>query len=153
MKVQNAAVRPFDIGQVEGEIRETVHQRPAHIQALAPPPRTPAPPVPDYVSHREDVTEIGKLSAEAMVKEYEATAQEIEAMGEIVRDMVQRCEQIAASASTMLQDVKTTAMRYRKEGKRMFNEIEACSNVTEEVRRTCENFRDKIAAKGSESAP
>jgi len=115
--------------------------------------RTPPPAVPEYVSHREDVTEIGKLSAVAMVKEYEATAQEIEAMGEIVRDMVQRCEQIAASASTMLQDVKTTAMRYRKEGKRMFNEIEACSNVTEEVRRTCENFRDKIAAKGGESTP
>jgi hypothetical protein len=115
--------------------------------------RTPPPSVPEYVSHREDVTEIGKLSAEAMVKEYEATAKEIESMGEVVKEMVQRCEQLAASASAMLQDVKATAMRYRKEGKRMFNEIESCSNVTEEVRKACETFRDKIAVKGSESAP
>jgi len=79
-------------------------------------------------------------------------AQEIEAMGEIVRDMVQRCEQIAASASTMLQDVKTTAMRYRKEGKRMFNEIESCSSATDEVRRMCETFRDKIETK-AETTP
>lgn len=115
--------------------------------------RTPPPSVPEYVSHREDVTEIGKLSAEAMVKEYEATAKEIEAMGDILKDMMQRCEQLAASASAMLGDVKATAMRYRKEGKRMFNEIESCSNVAEEVRRTCETFRDKIAAKSTESVP
>ena len=119
------------------------------------PSRTGVPrrrPFPN-ISHRDDVTEIGKLSAEAMVKEYEATAKEIEAMGEVVKDMVQRCEQLTMAASAMLADVKTTAMRYRNEGKRMFHEIEACSNVTEEVRRTCEAFRDKIAAKGAESKP
>jgi len=150
MKVQNAAVRPFDIGQVEGEVREAVHQRPAHIQALAPPPRTPAPPVPDYVSHREDVTEIGKLSAEAIVREYEVTAREIEAMGEVVKEMLQRCEQLTTSASSMLKEIKTTASNYRKEGKRIFNEIESCSSATEEVRRLCEAFRDKIATKRGE---
>jgi hypothetical protein len=152
MKVQNAAVRPFDIGQVEGEVREAVHQRPAHIQALAPPPRTPAPPVPDYVSHREDVTEIGKLSAEAIVREYEVTAREIEAMGELVKEMVQRCEALSTSASSTLRDIKDTAMRYRQEGKRIFNEIEACSSTTDEVRRMCESFRDKIATKAGEPA-
>lgn len=125
--------------------------RQAQIHAIER--RTPPPAVPEYVSHRDDVTEIGKLSAEAMVKEYESTAKEIEAMGEVLKDMVQRCEQLAVSANVMLGDVKATAMRYRKEGKRMFNEIESCSNVAEEVRRTCETFRDKIAAKSIESVP
>ena len=68
MRMQNAAARPFDISQVEGDIREAVHQRPPHV--VVPPPRTPAPPVPEYVSHRDDVTEIGRLSAEAIVREY-----------------------------------------------------------------------------------
>jgi hypothetical protein len=149
MRVQNAAARPFDIGQVEGEIQEAV-QRSPRIQAVIPPPRTPTPPVPEYVSHREDVTEIGKLSAEAIVREYEVTAREIEAMGELVKDMMQRCEQLTTSASSMLKDIKTTAANYRKEGKRIFNEIESCSSTTEEVRRLCEAFRDKIATKMGE---
>jgi hypothetical protein len=51
----------------------------------------------------------------------------------------------------MLKDIKVTATRYRKEGKRMFTEIESCSSKTDEVRRLCEAFRDKIAAKESEA--
>jgi hypothetical protein len=113
-------------------------------------PRPAKPQVPEYVSHREDVTEIGKLSAEAIVREYEVTAKEIEAMGEVVRDMVQRCEQLTTSASSMLKDITTTAKRYREEGKRIFNEIESCSSATDEVRRLCESFRDKIATKIAE---
>ena len=109
-----------------------------------------APPVPEYVTHREDVSEIGKLSAEAIVKEYEETAKEIEAMGDMVKEMVQRCEQLTASASAMLKDIKGTATRYRKEGKRIFTEIESCSSATDEVRRMCESFRDKLETKGVE---
>lgn len=150
MRMQNAAARPFDISQVEGDIREAVHQRPPHIQPVVPPPRTSTPPVPEYVSHRDDVTEIGRLSAEAIVREYEVTAKEIEALGEVVRDMMQRCEQLTTSASFMLKDIKTTALNYRKEGKRIFNEIESCSSATDEVRRLCETFRDKIATKVGE---
>lgn len=148
MRGQNAAMRPFDVGQIEGDIREAVQQRPPHIQAVEHVTRPPA--VPEYVSHREDVTEIGKLSAEALVREYEVTAKEIEAIGEFVKEMAQRCEQLTSSASDMLKDIRATAARYRKEGKRIFNEIESCSSATDEVRRLCETFRDKIATKAAE---
>jgi phage host-nuclease inhibitor protein Gam len=152
MRVQTGAVKHFDANRLEGEVRDAVQQHP-HIQALDFVPRTTlAPPVPDYVSHRDDVTEIGKLSAEAIVKEYEETAKEIETMGDVVREMVQRCEQLTASASAMLKDIKTTAARYRKEGKRMFTEIESCSSATDEVRRLCGTFRDKLAARESEAS-
>ena len=150
MRPQNAAVKPFDIAQLEDEVRDAVAQRP-HIQAVDYTPRTPPPPVPEYVAHRDDISEIGKLSAEAIVKEYEETAKEIEAMGGVVREMVQRCEQLSSTAASMLKDIKGTATRYRKEGKRIFNEIESCSSATDEVRRMCESFRDKIETKSSES--
>ena len=149
MRVHPAAVRPFDANQIEGDIRDVVQHRPPRIQALEP-PRAPA--VPDYVSHRDGVTEIGKLSAEAIVIEFEATAKEIEAMGEVVKEMARRCEQLAISASTMLKEIESTAARYRKEGKRIFNEIESCSTATDEVRRLCESFRDRIATKPAEPA-
>jgi hypothetical protein len=150
MKVQNSAVKPFDANRLEGEVREAVHNHP-HIHAVDYALHSPVPPVPEYVSHREDVSEIGKLSAEAIVKEYEETAKEIENMGQVVREMVQRCEQLTSSASAMLKDIKTTAGRYRKEGKRMFTEIEACASATDEVRRLCESFRDKLASRESEA--
>ena len=147
MGAQNVNVKPFDVNRLEAEVQEAVQQRQSYVQAVDHAPRS----VPDYVKHREDVTEIGKLSAEAVVKEYEATAKEIEAMGQTVTEMVKRCEQLTASATTMLKDIKTTASSYRKEGKRMFDEIEQCSTATEEVRRMCEGFRDKLTAKATES--
>ena len=147
MGAQNVNVKPFDVNRLEAEVQEAVQQRQSYVQAVDHAPRS----VPDYVKHREDVTEIGKLSAEAVVKEYEATAKEIEAMGQTVTEMVKRCEQLTASATTMLKDIKNTASRYRKEGKRMFDEIEQCSTATEEVRRMCEGFREKLTAKTTES--
>jgi hypothetical protein len=152
MRSQNATIKPFDVSRLEDEVRDAAQQRP-HIQAVDYVPRTPRPSlpsVPDYVVHREDVSEIGKLSAEAIIREYEETAKEIEAMGGVVREMVQRCEQLSVTASAMLKDIQGTAMRYRKEGKRIFNEIESCSSTTDEVRRMCDSFRDKIAAKPAE---
>ena len=167
MRGQHAAARPFDVkpfdvnqlevsqldvGQLEGDIHEAVQQRSPHIQAVEAGPRPAKPQLPDYVSHREDTSEIGKLSAEAIAREYEVTAKEIEAMGEVVRDMVQRCEQLTTSASSMLKDIKATATRYRQEGKRIFDEIESCSGAADEVRKLCEAFRDRIATKLAEGA-
>jgi len=150
--VRNSVVKPFDVSRLEDDVRDLAQQKPPHVQAVEHPPRTAAPPVPEYVNHRDDATEIGKLSAEAVIKEYEETAKEIEAVGEVVKDMVQRCDQLTASASSMLKDIRATAALYRKEGKRMFQEIETCSSTTEEVRRLCESFRDKLVTRADERA-
>jgi hypothetical protein len=153
MRTQSAVVKPFDASKLEDEVRDSIHQNRPYIQANDHVPRAVlAPPVPEYVSHREDVSEIGKLSAEAIVKEYEETAKEIEAVGDMVREMVKHCDQLSASASSMLRDIKSTAARYRKEGKRMFTEIESCSSAADEVRKLCEDFRDKLAARQGEGS-
>jgi len=39
----------------------------------------PKGPMPDYVEHKEGVNQVGKLSAEAVVREYDAAVKEIEA--------------------------------------------------------------------------
>src|SRR5215468_11670248 len=112
MRAQTGAVKQFDANQLDGEFREAVQQSHPYIQALDLVPRTTvAPPVPDYVSHRDDISEIGRLSAEAIAKEYEETAKEIEAMGEVVREMVQRCEQLTTSASSMLKEIGRASCR------------------------------------------
>ena len=131
---------------MEREIEAEVRNRPP-----APEPRpfpkvgSPAMAMPDYVEHRDGATEIGKLSAEAVVREYEAAAKEIEAIGVELTDLVKQCEAATRDAVTVTEELKETARRYREEAKRVFLQIENCSLVTAEVRKICIELKDKIA--------
>jgi predicted nucleic acid-binding Zn-ribbon protein len=105
--------------------------------------------MPDYVEHRDGATEIGKLSAEALVGEYEAAAKDIETMGAELIERVKQCEAMTRSAFAVTEEMKETAARYREEAKRVFVEIENCSLVTAEVRKTCNELIEKIAGTGT----
>ena len=150
--MRGTAVKVFDRNEVNLSIADqlekdiaTVAQRPPalpgdEVRSYAPPANRMVP-LPDYVTHLDGVSEIGKLSAEAVIREYEAAAREIEAMGQ---ETAKRCEAITASVAGMLEDVKATAAHFRKEAKRIFNDIESCSIITEEVRTTCDALKKKI---------
>jgi len=107
--------------------------------------------IPDYVEHTKGATEIGKLSAEAIVREYEAAAKDIEAMGVELVERVKQCEAMTRDALAVTEEMKDTAARYRTEAKRLFLQIESCSLLTAEVRNTCTELKEKIAA--SSAAP
>jgi multidrug resistance efflux pump len=109
--------------------------------------RAPALAMPQYVEHRDGATEIGKLSAEAVVAEYEAAAKEIEAMGVELIERVKQCEAMARDGLAVTGELNETARRYREEAKRVFVEIENCSRVTADVRQTCTDLKEKIAVK------
>ena len=135
---------------LEREIGEELRGRPpAHeTDPFAPPSvRAPALAIPQYVEHRDGATEIGKLSAEAVVAEYEAAAKEIEAMGAELIERVKQCEAMTRDALAVTGELNETARRYREEAKRVFIEIENCSRVTAEVRQTCTDLKEKIAVK------
>jgi hypothetical protein len=108
--------------------------------------RAPTLSIPDYVEHREGATEIGKLTAEAVVREYETAAKEIEGMGAELIKCVRQCEAMARDAFAATEEMKETAARYREEAKRVFLQIENCTLMTAEVRKTCTEFKEKIAA-------
>jgi hypothetical protein len=135
---------------MEREIHAELRHRPllhearsAHID----PPTVGAPTtaMPDYVEHRDGATEIGKLSAEAVVREYEATAKEIESMGAELLDRVKQCEAMTRDALAVTDELKEVAARYREEAKRVFEHIETCSLVVAEARKTCTDLKDRIA--------
>lgn len=110
--------------------------------------------MPDYVEHRDGATEIGKLSAEAVVREYEAAAKDIELLGVELAAQVKQCEAMSREAFAATAELKETAERYREEAKRVFLQIENCSLKTSEVRKLCGELRDKIAvAPAIDSAP
>jgi hypothetical protein len=102
-------------------------------------------PMPDYVEHREGVSQVGSLSAEAVVREYEAAAKEMEAMGAELLEAARKCEAMTAEVHKTMAFVKDTATAYREDAKKMFTRIEECALLSEQVRKTCEEMRNKIA--------
>lgn len=114
------------------------------VRKLPPAVSSPNSEIPDYVEHRDGVTEVGKLSAEAVVREYEAAAKDIETVGAELIERVDQCEAMTRGAFTVTEEMKETAARYREEAKRVFFEIENCSRLTAEVRRACNELIEKI---------
>jgi hypothetical protein len=127
----------FSMTDLEREIEE-------EFRKLPPAVGSPNLAIPGYVEHRDGVTEIGKLSAEAVVREYEAAAKDIETMGAELIERVNQCEAMTCDAFAVTEEVKEIAARYREEAKRVFFEIENCSQVTAEVSKTCNELIEKI---------
>ena len=139
--------------EIEAEFRNRPPVREARPADYAPPVQAPALSMPDYVEHREGVTEIGKLSAEAVVREYESAAKEIETMGVELIGRVKQCEDMTRDALAVIDEMKETAARYRTEAKRIFIEIEDCSLVTAEVRKICNELIEKISVQATTQKP
>ena len=98
----------------------------------------------DYIEHSA-ATDIGRLSAEAVVSEYEAAAKEIEAMGSELLKRAKQCEMMMAEALTVTEELKEVAAQYRAEAARVSDHIENCSQLVANVRKTCIELRDRIA--------
>ena len=147
------------IGQVltniEREVQAEVHnshqpRQPSPVDFVTPMTAAPDMAMPDYVEHSDGATEIGRLSAEAVVREYEAAAKDIEALGQELVENVKHCEAMNRDSLVVIEELKETAERYRKEARRVFLQIENYSLVMAEVRKNCAEMREKIAAPAPE---
>jgi len=142
----------LDPDEIEGEIGNLVQnsRRAPVIRAVPQSLDVPLPkgPMPDYVEHREGVNQVGKLSAEAVVREYDAAVKEIEALGAELAEAAKKCEAMVAGVHAMVTEIKELAANYREEGKRYFLQNEDCSQMTDEVRSVCETLKKKSAANG-----
>ena len=142
----------MDADEIEGEIGNLIfnaRRGPAihEVSHNGGDHRLPKGPMPDYVEHKEGVNQVGKLSAEAVVREYDAAVKEIEALGAELTEAARKCEVMVAGVHAMVADIKELAANYRDEGKRYFLQIEECSLMTSEVRTVCEALKKKIAAR------
>ena len=147
----------LDADEIEGEIgnlifnarRGTGTHEMTHNGVDRPLPKGP---MPDYVEHKEGVNQVGKLSAEAVIREYDAAVKEIEALGVELADAATKCEAMVAGVHSMVNEIKELAANYREEGKRYFLQIEDCSLMTSEVRTVCQTLKKRIAAGNSLAA-
>ena len=139
--------KPDDIERDIGDLIQISHRAlpSIHIVSKDDHPR-PKGPMPDYVEHKEGVNQVGKLTAEVVVREYDAAVKEIEALGAELIEAAKRCEAMVAGVHSTVSEIKELAANYREEGKRYFLQIEECSLTTSEVRIVCETLKKKIAA-------
>lgn len=134
----STAGKTFDLIDLEADIAETVrHYAPPAIRTL---------PMPDYVEHRDGINDLGKLSAEAVVREYEEAAKAIEAMATELTERARQCETMVRETAAISDEVKEIAAAYREEAKRIFLHVEDCALMTAEVRKACADLRSRIAA-------
>src|SRR6185436_20149216 len=145
----------LDADDIEGEIGNLIYNARRGLGGRQPQRDKEPPangPMPDYVEHKEGVNQVGKLSAEAVIREYDAAVKEIEALGSELIDAARKCEAMVADVHAMVDEIKELAANYREEGKRYFLQIEDCSLMTSEVRSVCETLKKKIAAGSSLAA-
>ena len=79
-----------------GDLIQISHRTPPSIH-IVPNDDHPLPkgPRPD-VEHKEGVNQVGKLTAEAVVREYDAAVKEIEALGAELTEAAKKCEAMVA---------------------------------------------------------
>lgn len=126
-------VAEVNLGDLEADIA-TAH--PARLLASIA--------LPDYVEHQNGVTRVGELTAEAVVRDYETAAKEIESMGAELIDAAKKCEAMTAEVHNAIAYMRDTAAAYREEARKIFKRIEDCAMFTEDVRKTCESVKRKM---------
>ena len=132
-----ARIKALDLTKLEADVTAAA----LPIKAAT---SVPSEPLPDYVEHREGVSRVGALSAEAVVRDYEAAAKEIEAMGAELIGAAKKCEAMTADVHSAIAYMRDTATAYREEAKKIFKRIEECALFTEDVRKTCETVKRKM---------
>ena len=130
--------KAVDLAKLEADVTAALPASPG-----AAPPALPGP-LPDYVEHREGVSRVGQLTAEAVVRDYEAAAKEIEAMGAELIGAAKKCETMTVEVHNAIAYLRDTAIAYREEAKKIFKRIENCAMFTEDVRKTCETIKRRM---------
>jgi transposase-like protein len=90
--------------------------------------------------------DIGRLSAEAVLTQYEATAKAVETMGTEVKDRIAKLEAAMREADEALKLVAEAAHSIRERGKLVQVQIEEATQLSKEIRDTCAEFRRKVGA-------
>ena len=125
-----------DLAKLEADVTTALPALPTRTA-----PSVRPEPLPDYVEHREGVSRVGALAAEVVVRDYEAAAKMIEAMGPELVSAAKKCEAMTADVHNAIAFMRDTAAAYREEAKKIFKRIEECAQFTEDVRKTCETVK------------
>jgi hypothetical protein len=96
---------------------------------------------PGYGFKDED---IGRLSAEAVQKQYEVAAKAVTEMGEVIKERIKRLEQALQECDNDMKVIAEMAAAIVDKGTHVAAEIEHTNAVAADIRTACAEFQKKI---------
>ena len=122
----NNVPMPIDL-DLESEIEQTLRR---HAPQM-PPPLT-------------SLDDLGRMSAEAVLAQYEETARQVEEMGSIVKDTVKRLGEKLIECNADMKHVAETAAAIRDKGKHTEALIDQVTALSKSIRDACIDFKRKV---------
>jgi ribonuclease HII len=107
----------------------------ARSAAIAHLPERGVKPAPD----------IGKLSAEAVLKQYDQTAKDVEELGTTVKEWIAKLEAILKDCHEDLDLISKAAQHVRTKGDAIYAVIDQATQVSKMIRDTCADFTTKVS--------
>jgi hypothetical protein len=87
---------------------------------------------------------LGRLSAEAVQKQYEVAAQEVTKMGIVIKERIQALEQCLQECDNDLKVIGEMSQAIVDKGTHVAAEIEQTNAVAADIRAACADFQKKI---------
>jgi ribonuclease HII len=130
----------------EANIRLPEHRRP-HLAALDALERELIPTlhVAQPGPEQEQPADIAKLSAEAMLTQYDQTAKGIEELGTVVKDLAGKLQAELEGCNDALKLIAAAAAHVREKGDATHTVIAEASSVLKIIRETCADFTNKVS--------
>jgi hypothetical protein len=90
--------------------------------------------------------DLGALSAEAVLMQYEAAAQSFEELGTEIKDRIARLQAALAECDSDLRLIAEGAKAIREKGRLAHAQIAEACLVSSQIRQTCDAFSKTLAA-------
>lgn len=112
-------------------------------------------PLPEYVEHREQVSDVGRLSAQAVAAEHESAAIDVEKLAQGLIEMSAKCSEdtkavinhhdmVRAQVELQVNACMAAAQEYRNNAKAAFDKIQTQSLLIDDARRTLQQALERV---------
>jgi chorismate synthase len=91
-----------------------------------------------------DLDDLGRMSAEAVLTQYEAAAIAVEDMGISVKEMVKKLGEALLECADDMKHINETAVEIREKGKHSQALIERVNDLSKSIRAACAEFKKQV---------
>jgi hypothetical protein len=99
---------------------------------------------PSPLAQQQPLDDLGRMSAEAVLAQYEAAAKAVEEMGSHIKDRVSALDESLRETDRDLKLIAEAAAAIRDKGKRVQLQIEEVSSLSRDIRDACTEFKRKM---------
>jgi len=92
----------------------------------------------------DGVDDLGRMSAEAVLAQYEAAAKAVEDMGASVKERISKITASLTECDVDMKLIAETAAAIREKGKLVQVQIEEASALSSSIRTACDDFKKKV---------